>query len=877
MAVSVCASRALAAAIVVLMLLWAAAVEVVESSVCEWRCPAEDAGPWGRVQRLDFRGLELPRLWQALREQTSQLQKGVKACPVGNMILQLWSLLAQARSLPAAAERMPLLQAARAQLTSGCASLEMLIDGSRPELAMEPWAAAVLGTLRRLAAEFRVAPDADLPLRPCKDAVRYHGRGSEDIFRHVWATDPAAVLPVHRVAAYVQLAHNRCRLGMATVLAVLSRSIRQLAMRAGAVDETLIADTDVPGSSGVLRSSSKDAQEFGAWSRWEVAALTGLAAIYLRGVDPAQVVASDWSALVDLVHDLRLRPSSRSALLAESPPPHGGAPFLPFEWRYGKDDQVPVDPPWDPSGACVAAWRKAPALVVLAEALAFPGVTQSSAVPTTMQEDLVRAAVVATGGSSLRADCELAAVAGRLAASSLMAPEDAAEAVCSGGLQQEWEALRALTGAAFADRRFAYWGVLIFGILERLRAHIRGHVDCLGGRRRSHCEPAAVAEPFLQQLRTALERGTATSAAAAASFLVQASPLCSAGLASAHFALAETLVMLMVRGEPPASRHGKPGALQSKLAGAWVVAEPFPVNELHDQEFGGPGTGDGADMRPDIYIDVELLSVLRRASGVVQFPAPAVSISRPRPRGNLSALGSGIIDEDVRWLLDEAWVITSGEPLEVLLAGEWPLTAFAARLFGRLAALSPWRPPPATRIARKQHRNTPHGAAGEQAASDIPESWRPDPASAGSAAPTVSNTFETTAADTSMIINATGALAVALAPSKACPSLGSSSYVGDVAPSRGCDDSSGVVATMAPAVDGVLDKIEAALEAAGHAELVDRLFATVSREGGARGASPTLRAATWLHDKHFEVGGLPRAGKDVERFRRRLELLLGSA
>merc|ERR1711920_706268 len=81
---------------------------------------------------------------------------------------------------------------------------------------------------------------------------------------------------------------------------------------------------------------------------------------------------------------------------------------------------------------------------------------------------------------------------------------------------------------------------------------------------------------------------------------------------------------------------------------------------------------------------------------------------------------------------------------------------------------------------------------------------------------------------------------------------------------------------------GVLDAIEAQLEAVSDVALADELFAAVAREGRGGGigdgaCSPLLQAAGWLHHLHFDLQGAPRPGKGPSKFQRRLRLLLKEA
>merc|ERR1712008_274835 len=80
------------------------------------------------------------------------------------------------------------------------------------------------------------------------------------------------------------------------------------------------------------------------------------------------------------------------------------------------------------------------------------------------------------------------------------------------------------------------------------------------------------------------------------------------------------------------------------------------------------------------------------------------------------------------------------------------------------------------------------------------------------------------------------------------PSSSSSSSLADDPPAQNTMD--------------LLDAIEAQLEAAGDANLVDELYAALSREGGIETQSPLLRAVKWLQRQHFKSSGELRQGKD---------------
>merc|ERR1712190_673192 len=68
--------------------------------------------------------------------------------------------------------------------------------------------------------------------------------------------------------------------------------------------------------------------------------------------------------------------------------------------------------------------------------------------------------------------------------------------------------------------------------------------------------------------------------------------------------------------------------------------------------------------------------------------AKSFAPQRSRLSGNLSELGVSMVNEEVRWLMDGAWVIASGERVEAVIAGDWPLATLGRRFFARLYAMA---------------------------------------------------------------------------------------------------------------------------------------------------------------------------------------------
>merc|ERR1711933_238732 len=93
--------------------------------------------------------------------------------------------------------------------------------------------------------------------------------------------------------------------------------------------------------------------------------------------------------------------------------------------------------------------------------------------------------------------------------------------------------------------------------------------------------------------------------------------------------------------------------------------------------------------------------------------------------------------------------------------------------------------------------------------------------------------------------------------------------------SRACEDVSalGSIPVSVPH-ETILDAVEGLLDAASETDLSDRLYAAASRDGGDAGEGSVLRGVSWLYLQHFTVGGQPRPGKGLDKFLRRLRLLL---
>jgi len=308
--------------------------------------------------------------------------------------------------------------------------------------------------------------------------------------------------------------------------------------------------------------------------------------------------------------------------------------------------------------------------------------------------------------------------------------------------------------------------------------------------------------------------------------------------------IVEALLLLTLQGEPvisirPWNRPGtqkKLDRLGTSSRAALVVEFRKPVlNQALDRAL-------AAVVENATQLEA-FLPINRVAAGLVS-----------RPRGNLSALGSALVGEDIKWIFDGAWVIATGERVEAFIAGDWPVASLATRLFARLASLTP-----------SPHRQASSKKLPAQPMS-VKESQRPLPHQdlVGHPGTTVARiTSEQRGIDLDdpqlqIIPRSPAEQAVTHKRStKLAPLPSSSSSILDVTQ--------------------FLDTLEAQLDAVGDTELVDELFAVLSREQVAEPAQPFMRSVLWLHQQHFEATGKSRPGKDVQKFTRRLRLLLDSA
>eukprot|EP00928_Gymnodinium_smaydae_P035539 TRINITY_DN2499_c0_g3_i1.p1 TRINITY_DN2499_c0_g3~~TRINITY_DN2499_c0_g3_i1.p1 ORF type:complete len:928 (+),score=198.92 TRINITY_DN2499_c0_g3_i1:272-3055(+) len=862
---------------------------------CAWTCPAVDSQRWALVQQLDFARGEIGSVWTALREEVGLMQADATSCQPGWMLARLWALLAENAVRGPDAPRLILLEAMNAQLPTDCASPHALLHGGD---AARPWALAVLGSLRRVAEAFASSGSsassssgADaaaaaaaagyddariLPLRPCKGKLRYHESGFSDIVEASWVEDDAALVALHRPAAYLQLGHGRCGIGMAAAHAVLARSLTQLGTALAEARETF-GDARASGtttdSSAAMRGGSANIA-LDEWIRAEASQIARLAAAYTREgqLNSWEVAASDWAPLLQLLHGL----AEAGVLLAAPNAPRGLQGASPRQsaarvspWRYSPPLELGAGPgqrPWDDASQCVVLWQKAPALapaVVAAAALA----TGSGKIP-----ERHLAALAALGSNDIRS-CDLAAVVQQLAVAALRQKDadGVAKAVCQGSLVPVLDLVRNLAAEALLDSRLSFWLVLIFGLLDHLRKEAFGNAACVAALApRELCAPESMSQAFLRHLRWALASRRLVGPSAAASFLARANSLCSPGLVSAHLALAETLLLASARWEGAASATSE----------AQPVLAPAEGSDAREVDGASPGDGSAqagldADLHaaaepkasPEAWPAVPVLAVLGNRRG-----------ARHRLWGNESF---SMLKEDVWFLLEGAWTIAAGERPDVLIAGDWPITTMLLRVFSLVASTVPWRPPPA------RSRPEPLSMAREDAEAAAPPAGAtrlPDDSASGAPAGAPASA-------------AAGPGGVAVAAPAGGPSVGSSARVnatdaravGVKGTGRGAVDlevaaaiASAQAAAGAARSDaaeghhGVMDVVEEILESAGEADLADQLYALASREGGAREGG-ILRGVEWLYAQHYVAPSKQlRAGKDFSKFLRRLRLLVQS-
>eukprot|EP00927_Polykrikos_kofoidii_P045879 TRINITY_DN40012_c0_g1_i1.p1 TRINITY_DN40012_c0_g1~~TRINITY_DN40012_c0_g1_i1.p1 ORF type:complete len:1044 (+),score=153.60 TRINITY_DN40012_c0_g1_i1:353-3133(+) len=654
----------------------------------------------------------------------------MSACEPGWLLYRLVALLSEFLKM----QDLPVLSALEtlnSQISPTCTSVVELYAGGA---AARPWTSAVLGVLQRLSVELHVRGqtlgqhDDKFPLRPCYGKVRYHDAGSESLFEFASLAYPTEVIALHRPVGFLQLSHVRCCLGVATSAASMARSFVQLADAVGA--------------------SSVPASALSIWARSEARAIVGICIAYARfGGRTWDAVASDWAPLFVLLHDLFERGIffPDSVLKVAVPPPV--SPRSDGVWYVAQPTSVDVGllevwpaRPWDDAVSCTSVWLESPDLVDLVGALAVfsnvraggdnakqeSGSLLGGSRRADLPERLLRSAALISDLAASR--CELAEVTRRLAAAALPPPSDApsgsaggaAEAVCWGALENEWDTLRMLTMDDLSDPRFAYWAVLVFGLLDYLGAKARGHAACIDARVWQSCHPAELSRGFLAQLHLAIEHNAAASPASAVAFLARSSSECSSGLAAANLVLAESLLVLALGAEKP--------------IGAFFAATPAAPSGATAT---GPSTGDtilGSEIDGDSStdaIEAALIRVMLRGRGQDRsdgqndaltpwLPTPLPRVLGPSPRRfllgarNVSDLSRSLINDDVRLFADSAWVMIAGERIETVLAGDWPITTLLLRISLRLAALSSWRPLLATK--RKQPTNRPSSAGTDNAA-----------------------------------------------------------------------------------------------------------------------------------------------------------------
>eukprot|EP00971_Amphidinium_carterae_P293465 5826526-Amphidinium_carterae.1 len=196
-------------------------------NACNWHCLGDDADA---IAALDIKGGDLALIWTELRKRLSRHQN----CAASVTLLQLVSLLAQANDFDKGEEYASMLKEIMNVATDlvaappGC----FLPRSLRSQAAqVRPWMLAAFGVFSRFSDLFRTAHGtfaSPFPLKVCETKIKYHQKGSEDLFQWSWSSDRATVLPVHRLLAYLELGRLRCPVGTSTTLAAIGRGLLQL-------------------------------------------------------------------------------------------------------------------------------------------------------------------------------------------------------------------------------------------------------------------------------------------------------------------------------------------------------------------------------------------------------------------------------------------------------------------------------------------------------------------------------------------------------------------------------------------------------------------------------------------------------------------------
>ncbi|CAE7257630.1 unnamed protein product [Symbiodinium sp. CCMP2456] len=464
----------------------------------------------------------------------------------------------------------------------------------------------------------------------CDDMVRYHTQGLLDLvsdgdtpeaFAPKWWAS-GSVLPMHKSVAYIQLSQRRCQVGMVAANAIVARFLRQMGERLARTDYFLHATV---------------AQQC-------------LVAAYASAPmlpDAAEVGISNWRGIY------RLFSQDQPAFPAEQP-----------SWRYAwsSDNEEQT---WLQQRHCQLVWAQAPSLTALARTLVAAAFVEAKRRAAMMTRSLLQAAAAESIGHSR---CHVASTVAQLTSLSVKLTDGVDEASCI-AVREVWDELRQTLGTeAVLHSKFAPWGVLLFGLLHHVQGQVRAWpTHCRLGSLREVCEPKGLAAVTAEGLRKVVAGRLVPSVPAIMAFLSEISTLCNRGVAAAHLALAQSVLLLTAQAD-------------------------LPLLQTQRQPLRAPTCHNGGFQSPSAEAWVSRLS--RTQMEVVTKELPELSyawLRIPMRRQNLSSFTQAVLAEDIAQLLEEAWTILAGEQIEGLLEGTWPLAELGWKFFACLTVI---RPPP---------------------------------------------------------------------------------------------------------------------------------------------------------------------------------------
>jgi len=475
----------------------------------------------------------------------------------------------------------------------------------------------------------------------CDDMVRYHTLGILDLVSSGdtpeamapkwWAS--GIVLPLHKSVAYIQLSQRRCQVGMVAAEAIVARFLQQMGDRLARHAPHLEVSIDYFLHATVLQQC--------------------LVAAYASAPmlpDAAEVGSSNWRGIYRL-------------FLQDQPAFPAGQVSWRYAWSSENEEQI-----WLQERPCQLVWAQAPSLTALARTLVAAAFVEAKRGTIMMTRSLLQSAAAESIGHSR---CHVASTVAQLISLSMKVTDGADEASCI-AVRQVWDELRQTLGTeAVLHSKFAPWGVLLFGLLHHLQGQIRaGPTHCRLAFLREVCEPKGLAAVTAEGLRKAVAGRLVPSVPAIMAFLSEISTLCNRGVAAAHLALAQSLLLLTA---------------QADLSLLQPQRKPIRAPSCHN----------GGYQSPSAEAWVSRLS--RTQMEVVAKELPKLSYAGlriPRRRQNLASFTQAVLAEDIAQLLEEAWTILAGEQIEGLLEGTWPLAELGWKFFACLAVI---RPPPQIR------------------------------------------------------------------------------------------------------------------------------------------------------------------------------------